>query len=126
MSEVALPEVDVLEESTPESAAAEAAKPETGVRLPSLRLTARSAAEIASLSADQADKRIVVSGTVIRRSALLEGWLYQVQDNTGSLWVQSDRTAPAVGESTTVEGTLRYEQIVVGEVDASDVYLQAQ
>ncbi len=95
-------------------------------RLPSIRLSNRPVANIDSLMPTQADSEVAISGAVIQRAALLEGWLYQVQDDTGSLWVHTERTEPTLGELATVEGILRYESIVVGEIDASDMYLEEQ
>jgi hypothetical protein len=95
-------------------------------RLPVIGLANRAAVDINSLTADQADETVTIAGTVAKRVPLLEGWLYQVSDNSGSLWVLNDRSAPEVGESATVEGTVRYEAIVVGEIDAGEVYLQEQ
>lgn len=107
---------------------AETAQPEanTSVRLPTLRLANQSVVEINSITADQANETVAVSGTVTKQVPLLEGELYQIQDDSDSLWVLSDKPSPAVGESATVEGVVRYEAIVVGEIDAGEVYLQAQ
>jgi hypothetical protein len=94
------------------------------VRLPTIRLASRATVSIASLTAERANDTVTVSGTVAQRVPLLEGWLYQVSDDSGSLWVLNDRSAPDVGENATVEGVVRYEAIVIGEIDAGEVYLQ--
>ena len=107
---------------TPEAPTAE--QEDSAVRLPSLRLPGRSAEPVETLMADRADDTVAVVGTVTQRAAVLDGWLYQIQDDTGSLWVLSDRTEPVVGAQATVQGILRYEAIVVGEIDAGDVYLE--
>ena len=97
---------------------------EVPVQLPTFRLSSRPATAIDSLSDAQVNETITVSGKIAQKSPVLEGWLYQVQDETGSLWVLTDRDAPEVGESVTVEGAIRYEPIVVGEIDASEFYLE--
>lgn len=89
-------------------------------------LPSRQAVTIGSLMANQSDETVTISGTVAKRVPILEGWLYQVSDDTGSLWVLSDRSDPAVGELATVQGVVRYEAITVGEIDASEVYLEEQ
>lgn len=96
------------------------------VRLPAFRLSSRPATTINSLTDQQVDDTITVSGKIAQRAAVLEGWLYQVQDETGSLWVLTDREAPEVGESVTVEGAVRYEPIVIGDINASDFYLEEE
>ena len=105
--------------SSPDAPAAE-----MPVRLPTMRLSSRPATAIDSLSESQVDKTIAVSGEVVQKAALLEGWMYQVRDETGSLWVLTNRAAPEVGEMATVEGAIRYEPIMVGEIDAGEVYLE--
>ncbi len=95
----------------------------SSARLPAIRLS-RASVSIGSLTAEQADDTVTISGTVAQRVPLLEGWLYEVSDDSGSLWVLSDKSAPAVGETATVDGVVRYEAIVVGEIDAGEVYLQ--
>ncbi len=116
---------------TPDSevpgAKADTSKPETSVRLPIIGLANRSTVPINSLTADQAEMTVAIAGTVAQRAPLLDkGWLYQVSDDSGSVWVLSDRTSPQVGETVTVDGIVRYEAIVTGEIDASEVYLQEQ
>jgi len=100
------------------------------MRLPEIRLSNRAVVDINSLSVDQIDETVTIAGTVAERVPLLEGWLYQVRDDSGSLWVVGDQSAseiaPEKGEAVMVEGVVRYEAIVVGEIDAGEVYLQAQ
>ena len=96
------------------------------VRLPSLRLSRRAVEPIDSLMADREADRVAVLGTVTQRAAILDGWLYEVEDKTGRLWVLTERSEPEVGAIATVEGIVRYEAIVVGEIDAGSVYLEEQ
>ncbi|MGD1865041.1 MAG: hypothetical protein ACFB0D_10835 [Phormidesmis sp.] len=96
------------------------------VRLPSIRLSRRAVVPIDSLMAERESDKVAVSGTVTQRAAILNGWLYKVEDDTGSLWVQTEQSEPEVGAIATVEGTVRYESIVVGEIDAGSVYLEEQ
>ena len=106
---------------------ADSSKPETSVRLPMIGLANRSTVPIDSLTADQAETTVAIAGTVAQQAPLLEkSELYKVSDDSGSIWVLSDRPSPQVGETVTVEGIVRYEAIVTGEIDASGVYLQEQ
>ncbi len=98
----------------------------TPIPLPAV-LPGQSAIAIDSLAADKQDETVVVTGTVARRVPLLAGWLYLLQDETGSLWVMTQRpAAPEVGDQATVEGLVRYETIAVEAIDASEVYLEEQ
>ncbi len=117
-------DVSVQTPSEVPAARGEQSKSDSSPRLPTIRLANLAATDIGSLTADQAEDTVTISGTVSQRVPLLEGWLYQVSDDSGSLWVLSDRTSPEVGETATVEGVVRFEEIVVGEIDAGEVYLQ--
>ncbi len=103
----------------------ESTKPAMSVRLPSL-LANRSVMAIDSITAEQDDKTVAIAGEVTQRSAVLEGWLYELSDDSGGLWILSNNSTPEIGERANVQGVVRYEPIVVGEVDAGDVYLQEQ
>jgi hypothetical protein len=107
------------------STSSNAEAPLPTVNLPSLRLPGQSTA-IDSLSADQAEKKVSISGNVTERVATLDGWLYRLQDSTGSLWVVTNQSDPVVGEMATVSGVVKYEAIVVDEIDAGEIYLQEQ
>lgn len=96
------------------------------LRLPTIRLSNRSVVPIESLMADSADESVTIQGTVAQRVALLDGWLYQLRDETGSLWIVADGSEPDVGQQVTVEGTVRYEAITVEDIDAGEVYLEEQ
>lgn len=110
---------------TSPSAPSNAEVPLPPVSLPSLRLPGQSTA-INSLSADRAEEKVSISGNVTKRVATLGGWLYQLEDSTGSLWVKTSQSDPIVGDMATVSGIIRYEAIVVGEIDAGEVYLEEQ
>ncbi len=96
------------------------------VRFPAIRLSNRPVVTIDSLMADKDSEKVAVEGTVAARVGILEGWLYQLDDGTGSVWVLSDGSEPEVGQLATVEGVVHYEAITVGDIDAGDVYLEEQ
>jgi hypothetical protein len=108
------------------STAENAATPEASGPLSGLRLANRGTTEIGNITTEQTDKNVTVAGSVAQVASLLEGSLYRLQDESGSLWVRSDRPAPRVGETATVEAVVRYEAIVVGQINAGSLYLQEQ
>lgn len=86
---------------------------------------ARSAVEIESLRRpERVERSLPLSGSVVQRLAVLDGWLYQLDDGTGQLWVVTQKAAPAVGEHVYVKGVLRYEAIVINGADLGDYYLE--
>ncbi|EDX84698.1 OB-fold nucleic acid binding domain protein [Synechococcus sp. PCC 7335] len=97
--------------------------PLPSMRLPGLRLPDQPIA-IDSLSAERAEDNVSISGRVTQRVATLDGWIYQIKDDTGSLWVLTRQSDPNVGEIATVSGIVKHEAIVIEAVDASEVYLE--
>ena len=95
------------------------------VSLPGLRLPGQSAA-IDSLSAEQAEDKVSISGRVTQRVATLDGWIYQIKDDTGSLWVLTRQSDPNIGEIATVSGIVKHKTIMVDAINASEVYLEEQ
>lgn len=98
--------------------------PSGSQQLPVLSLT-RSAVKIEALRQPQkVERSISLTGSVIQRLAIVNGWLYQIDDGTGQVWVLTENVAPAVGNNVDVDGVLRYEAIIINEADLGDYYLE--
>lgn len=96
----------------------------SGSRIPALSLP-RAAVAIESLRQPQrVERSLPLAGVVTQRIAILNGWLYQLDDGTGQVWVVSQEPAPAVGDQVDVDGVLRYEAIVINGADLGDYYLE--
>ncbi|MEM8610516.1 MAG: hypothetical protein AAGF93_00750 [Cyanobacteria bacterium P01_H01_bin.105] len=74
----------------------------------------------------QVEQSVPLSGSVIQRLAILNGWLYQIDDGTGQVWVLTQQTAPEIDQQVYVKGVLRYEAIIINEADLGDYYLEEQ
>lgn len=97
----------------------------TGVHLPSgIAQIVRPTVAIQSLTADQRSETVHVKGTVVQQAPLLTGGLYQLQDDSGTIWVLSAEAAPTAAATVNVVGTLEVEAIAVEGIDISDVYLR--
>lgn len=53
------------------------------------------------------DRQVRLSGSVVDSYSLANRGAYRIDDNTGQLWVVSDRGTPRKGARVTVEGTIR-------------------
>ena len=85
----------------------------------------RSAIKIESVRQPQKVERSVsLTGSVIQRLAIVNGWLYQIDDGTGQVWILTENVAPAVGNYVEVSGVLRYESIPINDADLGDYYLE--
>lgn len=96
----------------------------SGTRIPAVSLP-RSAVTIESLrQPQQVERSLPLAGSVTQRLAILNGWLYQLDDGTGQVWILSQQAAPSIGDHVYVNGILRYEAIVIHGADVGDYYLE--
>ncbi|MEO0488800.1 MAG: hypothetical protein AAF215_18120 [Cyanobacteria bacterium P01_A01_bin.123] len=71
-----------------------------------------------------AEEPVYLRGRVAQRLPLLEGWLYQVEDETGLIWVITSGVAPEVGDRVTVKGTVAFESVPIADEELGDYYIQ--
>ena len=103
-----------------------ACQPPSGSRVPAMSLP-KASVTIESLRQPQRVERSVpLTGAVIQRLAILNGWLYQIDDGTGQVWILTKQSAPELGKQVYVKGVLRYEAIVINGADLGDYYLEEQ
>ena len=85
----------------------------------------KSTVKIDSLRQPQRVERSVpVTGSVTQQLAILNGWLYEIDDGTGQIWILTQQAAPALGSQVHVSGVLRYKAIPINGVDLGDFYLE--
>lgn len=71
------------------------------------------------------DRRVQVQGKIRAQAPLMGGLrAYEVQDETGSVWVVTDRALPATGSQVTLNGTVKFQKIDVAGKDQSTVYIE--
>ncbi len=99
----------------------------SGIQVPSpVRLLPKSTVKIDAIRQPQSVERsVALAGSVTQRLALLDGWLYQLDDGTGNVWILTQQAAPPkVGQQVYVDGVLRYEAIPINGADVGDYYLE--
>ncbi|MEO0458075.1 MAG: hypothetical protein AAF152_16045 [Cyanobacteria bacterium P01_A01_bin.114] len=69
------------------------------------------------------NQTVELEGVVRQRVPLLEGWIYELEDETGRIWILTDASEPVLDTPVYVEGTVQYEQILIGDVDIGDYYI---
>jgi len=78
------------------------------------------------------EQMAIVAGVIVRRVPLVKGAAYLLKDETGALWVRTDRAPEESEQNVVVSGTLVWlgvgDQVAAGQqVDGSqDWYLQEQ
>ncbi|MFN5513688.1 MAG: hypothetical protein ACK5CA_02780, partial [Cyanobacteriota bacterium] len=85
---------------------------------------AQSAVTIAELSQPTAERRVVeIQGKVINVAPFLTGGAYQIQDDTGTIWVRGAGPLPQKGAMVTLKGELTSEAIFIGAEKLAESYL---
>lgn len=84
--------------------------------------------ELAITSVDHIDERkngqtVYVKGTVIHRSPFLGSAAYQLQDETGSVWVFTDNPLPTQGTEIFIKGKIQQEILPLSEQELGEFYL---
>lgn len=66
-----------------------------------------------------------IRGTVVIQAPLLTGSFYQLQDESGSIWVRSSQVVQN-GDRLTIEGLARFQTIRVSDREVGEVYFEEQ
>jgi len=70
-------------------------------------------------------KSVYVRGNVLNRAPLLDRAAYQLQDETGQVWVITDNSPPESGQTVTIQAKIRTKSIELPQQQVSkEVYLQ--
>ncbi|MBL1209689.1 hypothetical protein [Geminocystis sp. GBBB08] len=55
---------------------------------------------------------------------LLDRKGFEIKDQTGSIWVVTQGNIPKIGDRISVEGQLKFQEIVIGEEKFNEFYLE--
>lgn len=70
---------------------------------------------------------VYLKGQVSDRVPLIDAQVYQLQDNTGEIWVlTTNKAMPKVGDRVYVKGQVRYEKVLIDGQDFSEAYIEEQ
>lgn len=67
---------------------------------------------------------IYLAGTAGRQLPLVGQGLYELTDDSGSIWVLSAAAPPPQGEPVTLRAAIRYEQILLRGQDIGEYYVE--
>lgn len=67
---------------------------------------------------------VYVRGTVGDRAPLLKQTAYQLQDNTGQIWVITNHSPPESGQTLTIQAKIKSKSIVLQQQQSEEVYLE--
>ena len=82
---------------------------------------------IRALQQQQQTERIVhIQGKVVRQVPLMQKQAYEIQDQTGSIWIVTQKDAPKSGAAVLIKGKVRYQQIPSGNQSLGEIYIEEQ
>ena len=67
---------------------------------------------------------VYLQGTIAQTAPFLDNGAYQLQDETGAIWVVTPRELPPLGEDMRVKGTVRYHSIPIGDREFGEFYIE--
>ena len=79
---------------------------------------------IETLTPQTADTTVTIRGRVGKHAPFLNSSAYEVQDDSGSLWVVTTQPAPASGTKVLLKGQVRYQSIPLAGKEVGEVYLE--
>ncbi|BAZ07118.1 hypothetical protein NIES3974_37810 [Calothrix sp. NIES-3974] len=83
---------------------------------------------IRDLSSDlipnQEQTTVYVQGKVIQRVPLVKKYAYQIDDNTGKIWVLTEQNNLKVNSQVVIKGQLRYQSISFEGQNFGEIYLE--
>ncbi|HEY9863982.1 MAG TPA: hypothetical protein V6D21_07360 [Candidatus Obscuribacterales bacterium] len=71
--------------------------------------------------------KVYLRGKVKSHAPFLGAGAYQLQDDTGSIWVFTTQSLPPLGQDLLVQGKVEYKSLLIKEMkgkDIGDVYLK--
>ncbi len=78
---------------------------------------------ISQIEQKQPNEQISLRGKVINLAPFLTGGAYQLEDNSGKIWVITDTNLPKQGDEIKVKAQIKQENIVISEQNFSEYYL---
>ncbi|MEM9808308.1 MAG: hypothetical protein AAF959_23840 [Cyanobacteria bacterium P01_D01_bin.56] len=98
----------------------------SGSQLPIVSLP-KSVVTIESLRQPRRVKHsVTLMGSVTQRLAILNGWLYEVNDGTGQVWISTQQAAPDIGNQVRIQGVVYYQPVEINGTDLGDYYLKEE
>lgn len=83
----------------------------------------KSPIKIEAIAERKRSKPIYIAGTVIKIAPLLRNNAYQVQDNTGKIWVITTEKLPSIGQNILIKCQIQSQNLSLDNQDLDKLYL---
>ncbi|MEO0834694.1 MAG: hypothetical protein AAFY16_01640 [Cyanobacteria bacterium J06642_3] len=82
-----------------------------------------SVVDVAKISATKLDKTVSLTGKVVQVAPFVENAAYQIEDDTGKIWVVTTKAAPQPGAKIQIKGKIQYQSLPFAEQELGELYL---
>ncbi len=79
--------------------------------------------EIETKKETKKPKNVRINGKIINIIPLVGSFAYQVEDNTGKIWVMTEDNPPEIDQEIIINGILTYEDITVEDKSFGEFYV---
>ncbi|HEY9763488.1 MAG TPA: hypothetical protein V6D07_13235 [Trichocoleus sp.] len=84
----------------------------------------RGVTPISQASSAQPGSLIILQGQVQQQIPLLNQWLYEIQDDSGKIWILTATPPPSSGATVSIRGQIHYEQVLMQGKDIGEYYAE--
>lgn len=78
---------------------------------------------VADISPKKIGRTVYLTGRVVQIAPLIDNAAYQLQDNTGKVWVVTSHNSPQLDRQIKIEGKIEYQSLPFAERELGDFYI---
>ncbi len=80
--------------------------------------------KIETIKQKKSGKVVYLTGKVTQQAPFINTAAYQIQDETGSVWVVTEQTPPSIEQKIAIKGKIQYQSLPFAEQELGDFYVQ--
>ncbi len=78
---------------------------------------------IINVEKQKSGKVVYLTGKVTNLAPFVNNAAYQLQDDTGSVWVVTSQTPPKLNSNISIKGKIQYQSLPLAETELGDFYI---
>jgi hypothetical protein len=82
--------------------------------------------KISDLTPQKSNTTVYIQGKIEKHAPLLKKHVYQLDDNSGKIWVLTNQANLRVGSRTAIKGQLKYQSIPLAGQELGELYVEEQ
>ncbi|MEL6578163.1 MAG: hypothetical protein AAFQ14_00315 [Cyanobacteria bacterium J06621_12] len=78
---------------------------------------------VEEISAKKVDKTVYLTGKVVHQAPFLDNAAYQLEDETGKIWVVTTQNPPRLNQKINIKGKIQYQSLPFAQQELGDFYV---